>query len=129
MEEPYHAEEAAHPVPLLPDFLPLSALPPGVRRRAPDAARVMDFGAPTLIAGEPIVWSGTWEVTEANLANGEIRFAIVYKDYDESGDLVNRTQVYAIVLHGQDEQMAEAPQGMILSTVALRLVPALQLLQ
>ena len=89
----------------------------------------MDFGAPTLMADEPIVWSGTWEVTEANLTAGELCFAIVYKDYDKSGDLVNHTQFYAIVLHRQDAQITEAPQGMILSTVALQLVPAPQLLQ
>lgn len=58
---------------------------------APDGRKIKEFGTPTLAAGESAEWTGTWMVTEEQLAQGRIVFAMKYAATDESGSLTMKT--------------------------------------
>ena len=58
----------------------------------PSGARIMDFGQPTLAAGGSQAWSGTWDVTAEQLANGSITFTLVYTMPGDDGVLIKKEQ-------------------------------------
>lgn len=62
----------------------------------PDGVRIDDFGQPTLKAGESVVWSGTWNVTEAQLTAGRLTFVLGYTYRNEAGVLEPKTQPYSV---------------------------------
>lgn len=62
----------------------------------PDGVRIADFGTPTLKAGESAVWSGTWNVTEAQLAAGRLTFVLGYTYPNSAGVLETKTQPYSV---------------------------------
>lgn len=61
---------------------------------APDGRMIKEFGTPTLAAGESAEWTGTWMVTEEQLAQGRIVFAMKYSTTDESGRLAMKTATF-----------------------------------
>lgn len=66
----------------------------------PDGLRITDFGQPTLKAGESAVWSGTWNVTESQLAQGKIVFVLAYTFADSDGALQMKTQPFSLpIIH------------------------------
>lgn len=60
----------------------------------PDGNIIREFGSPTLAAGASHVWSGKWMVTEKQLAEGRLTFALGYTAADESGVLFTKTQQF-----------------------------------
>lgn len=54
------------------------------------------FGTPTLEAGETRTWEGTWNVTEEQLDEGKVVFAIQYVGYEQDGSPVTKTQAYYV---------------------------------
>ena len=44
----------------------------------PDGRMIEEFGTPTLAAGESRTWEGIWAVTESQLKQGRVIFAIQY---------------------------------------------------
>ena len=73
----------------------------------PDGARIEEFGQPTLAAGATKSWTGTWMVTEKQLAEGRIAFALAYYVEDESGVLIAKTTTFykTIVLMGAEPEV------------------------
>ena len=57
----------------------------------PNGKQVEEFGSPTLTAGSSKSWSGTWNVTQAQLENGKLTFKLKYSIYNEAGELINKT--------------------------------------
>lgn len=53
----------------------------------PDGTMVQEFGSPTLAAGQTQSWTGTWSVTQEQLDEGRIVFALRWYTYDEEGNL------------------------------------------
>lgn len=60
----------------------------------PTGRRIEDFGTPTLSAGERADWTGTWQVTEEQLRQGRLVFALMWVEADDSGALVPRQQAF-----------------------------------
>lgn len=60
----------------------------------PSGARIVDFGTPTLAAGASKSWTGTWMVTEQQLAEGRLAFVIAYTMADDSGVLITKQQPF-----------------------------------
>ena len=56
----------------------------------PAGAQIAVFGDPVLQAGETGTWTGTWTVTEAQLAAGKITFSMRYTLPTDGGDTVNK---------------------------------------
>lgn len=66
----------------------------------PDGLRITDFGQPTLKAGESAVWAGTWNVTESQLTQGKIVFALAYTFPTDNGALQMKTQPFSLpIIH------------------------------
>ena len=63
---------------------------------APDGRIIKEFGTPTLMAGESQTWKGTWAVTESQLDQGKVVFAVRYTCQDALGDLYTKTQSYYV---------------------------------
>ncbi len=53
-------------------------LPGPMALYAPNGRRIEDFGTPTLSAGETVTWTGCWRITEAQISEGQVFFAIRY---------------------------------------------------
>ena len=62
----------------------------------PAGVRITEFGQPTLKAGESAVWSGTWNVTEAQLTDGRLTFVLAYTYRNDAGVLETKTQPYSV---------------------------------
>lgn len=58
----------------------------------PNNQKIEAFGEPILAAGTSKVWEGTWNVTQQQLEEGKIRFAVRYYFNDESGKLASKTR-------------------------------------
>jgi len=56
----------------------------------PNGKQIVEFGQPTLAAGASKSWTGTWTVTDKQLADGRITWAIVYEILDASGQPINK---------------------------------------
>ncbi|MBQ8555489.1 MAG: hypothetical protein IJ438_06380 [Clostridia bacterium] len=56
----------------------------------PDGKQVEDFGTPTLAAGSSVSWVGTWMVTQEQLAEGKLTFAVRYPIRTADGMLVDK---------------------------------------
>lgn len=61
---------------------------------APDGRQIVAFGTPTLAAGESAEWTGVWAVTEEQLAQERIAFAMMYTVQDASGALLGKTAAF-----------------------------------
>ena len=77
----------------------------------PDGVRIAGFGTPTLSAGESAAWSGTWQVTQAQLDEGKIVFGMVFDTLDEEGAVVRNQQFYGVSVSftGDAPQSADVP--------------------
>lgn len=60
----------------------------------PDGNRIEDFGTPTLSAGATKTWTGTWMVTDKQLADGRIAYALAYTITDDTGVLITKTTTF-----------------------------------
>ncbi len=60
----------------------------------PDGRIIEEFGTPTLDAGESRTWEGTWAVTEEQLKQGRVIFAIQYVRKETDGSFSRQTQPY-----------------------------------
>lgn len=69
-------------------------LPGPIALYDPDGHKIEEFGTPTLEAGASKSWTGTWMVTEKQLAEGRITFILGYTMPDESGVLIPATQPF-----------------------------------
>ena len=49
----------------------------------PDGNQVVEYSNEDFAAGETKEWSGTWTVTEEQLADGKVGFSVKYSDYKE----------------------------------------------
>lgn len=94
----------------------------------PNGVRIAEFGTPTLSAGESAVWTGAWQVTQAQLDAGELVFAVVWFEPDGNGASVMKQQAYRAPLPRFDtdsffRQRAADPQArtMQLLTAVTRL--------
>ena len=54
----------------------------------PNGSLIEEFGQPTLSAGATKSWTGTWMVTEKQLAEGRIAFGLAYTIADDTGVLI-----------------------------------------
>lgn len=57
---------------------------------------IEEFGTPTLEAGETRIWEGTWTVTEEQLKQGRVIFAIQYLAKEADGSSSRKTQPYYV---------------------------------
>lgn len=64
----------------------------------PNGRLIAGFGTPTLMAGEAIVWTGVWQVTQAQLDAGQIVFAFAYAYPGDDGSLRTKFQPYSIAI-------------------------------
>lgn len=62
----------------------------------PDGRMIEEFGTPTLAAGEKRTWEGTWFVTEEQLKQGRVIFAIQYTYLLSDGSIGRKTQPYYV---------------------------------
>ncbi len=60
----------------------------------PDGKRIESFGTPRLSAGASKSWTGTWMVTEEQLTEGRIAYALAYTITDETGVLITKTSTF-----------------------------------
>lgn len=60
----------------------------------PAGKPITEFGEPVLAAGASKSWTGTWFVTEEQLAAGRIAFALSYDILDNSGAVITKTQPF-----------------------------------
>ena len=65
-------------------------LPGPVTLYYPNGKQIEEFGAPVLASGASATWSGTWDVTQANLKDGKINFRVKYSIYSENGEVVDK---------------------------------------
>ncbi len=76
-------------------------MPSPVTLYYPNGKKVEEFGSPTLSVGASKNWSGTWNVTQAELEAGRITFKIRYAVYgdeeDEEGNpkLINKAKNFS----------------------------------
>ncbi|MBQ8200813.1 MAG: hypothetical protein IJZ74_03490 [Clostridia bacterium] len=56
----------------------------------PNGSRVEEFGTPTLAAGASASWTGTWTVTQEQLTQGRLTFAIRYPIINDDGMMVDK---------------------------------------
>lgn len=66
-----------------------TTLPGPVSLFYPDRSQVESFGAPVLEPGASHTWTGTWNVTQAQLNEGRISFGLRFPQMDETGTLRN----------------------------------------
>jgi len=73
----------------------------------PDGKIIEEFGAEVLAAGQSKSWSGTWNVTQAQLEKQKITFAYVHPAYDGDGGLFNYQKNFskAIIYKGAEAQV------------------------
>lgn len=62
----------------------------------PDGKIIEEFGTPTLDAGENRTWEGTWVVTESQLKQGRVIFAIQYMTKEADGSFSRKIQPYYV---------------------------------
>jgi len=60
----------------------------------PTGTRIESFGTPRLSAGATKSWTGTWMVTEEQLAEGRIAYALAYTITDDTGVLITKTSTF-----------------------------------
>jgi len=60
----------------------------------PEDKQITEFGEPVLAAGASKSWTGTWFVTEEQLAAGRIAFGLSYDILDNSGAIITKTQPF-----------------------------------
>ena len=60
----------------------------------PSGKQISEFGEPVLAAGASKSWTGTWFVTEEQLAEGRIAFAMSYDILDNSGAVITKRQPF-----------------------------------
>ena len=56
----------------------------------PKGTRIEDFGNPVLKNEEVAVWSGTWTVSEEDLAKGKLIYTVKYSVTDEAGSVLRK---------------------------------------
>ena len=56
----------------------------------PNGDMVLEFGSPQLAAGESQSWTGTWDVTQAELERGRVTFGLCWYEYNSAGELGER---------------------------------------
>ena len=64
----------------------------------PNGKMIAEFGTPMLESGETRTWEGTWNVTEEQLDEGKVVFAIQYVGYEQDGSPVTKTQAYYVAV-------------------------------
>ena len=62
----------------------------------PDGRIIEEFGTPTLEAGDTLTWEGTWAVTESQLKQGRVVFAIQYMTKEVDGSSSRKIQPYYV---------------------------------
>ena len=62
----------------------------------PDGRIIEEFGTPTLKAGESQTWQGIWCVTEEQLKQGRVIFAIRYTCLQTDGEIGVKTQPFYV---------------------------------
>ena len=62
----------------------------------PNGKIIEEFGTPTLEAGETRTWEGTWTVTEEQLKQGRVIFAIQYLEIESDGSSSRKVQPYYV---------------------------------
>ncbi|MBQ2952859.1 MAG: hypothetical protein IJE07_04825 [Clostridia bacterium] len=62
----------------------------------PDRARIVDFGTPTLAAGQSATWNGTWQVSQEQLTEGKLTFYLAYHITGEDGVVIQKQQPYSV---------------------------------
>ncbi len=78
----------------------------------PDGRLINDFGTPTLTVGESRSWSGSWTVTEEQIENGKVYFAVQYSCLLDDGSLGRKTQSFYCPIERINKTIpAESPYG------------------
>ena len=72
-----------------------SDLPGPMTLYDPDRKQVEDFGTPILSAGESRRWTGSWDVTEEQLATGKLTFGIRFFVDGEDGQPVEKVRYFS----------------------------------
>ena len=75
----------------------------------PNGKIIEEFGTPTLKVGETRTWEGRWTVTEEQLKQGRVVFAIQYMANEAHGSFSRKTQPYYVSISWEKKlpQMAE----------------------
>ena len=79
----------------------------------PEGRRIEDFGTPTLSAGATKSWTGTWFVTEEQLSEGRIAYALAYTIADDTGVLITKTTTF----YKSIVKVGEAPEVLVTRTI------------
>jgi len=69
----------------------------------PDGRMIEEFGTPTLAAGESRTWEGVWAVTESQLKQGRVVFALQYMTKEADGSTSRKTQSYYVPVVWKNE--------------------------
>lgn len=64
----------------------------------PNGKPIEEFGEPVLAAGATKTWSGTLQVTQAQLESGKLVFPVKYPMYNEAGELINKTKNMTVII-------------------------------
>lgn len=64
----------------------------------PSRTRIVDFGTPTLSAGESASWSGIWALTPEQLSEGKLTFYLAYHVAGEDSVIIQKQQPYYVNL-------------------------------
>ncbi len=70
-------------------------LPGPITLYYPSGKKVEEFGSPTLAVGSSKNWSGTWNVTQAEIDAGKLTFSCKYSVTNEEGELVNKVKYFS----------------------------------
>lgn len=79
----------------------------------PEGRRIEDFGTPTLSSGATKSWTGTWFVTEEQLSEGRIAYALAYTIADDTGVLITKTTTF----YKSIVKVGEAPEVLVTRTI------------
>ena len=69
----------------------------------PNGKMIAEFGTPTLEAGESRTWEGAWTVTEEQLKQGRVIFAIQYLAKETDGSSSRKKQPYYVPVQWIDQ--------------------------
>ncbi len=95
-----------------------SDMPGPVTLWYPNGKQVTEFGEPVLAAGSKQSWSGTWDVTQAQLEAGKLRFSIRYTVINDEDKPVSKEKLFSKALIYEGAKASVEVNRTITPTVA-----------
>ncbi len=93
------------------------AMPGPMALYNPDGKLIEDFGRPTLSAGQTLTWTGTWMVTEDQIRDGRVAYAVQYTTLDDDGLPFRKSYYFYVPI---EDELARANV-----TITRRIIPTM----